>query len=59
MVGDEHSLKVSAPQLLWFVIDSVLRFEKKKGLLNQSVIEIIKDKGVYSTAPATPGLLIT
>ena len=40
MVGGEHSLKFSAPQLLRFGID------------------IVSDKGVYRTAPATPGLLI-
>ena len=50
--GGEHSLKMSAPQLSQFGIDSVLN--SKDHLLKESII----DKGVYRTAPATPGLLI-
>ena len=53
MVGGEHSLKISAPQLLRFGIDSVLK------ILNKKMTQWINyDKGVYRIAPATPGLLI-
>ena len=55
MVGGKHSLKISAPQLLRFGIDRVLKNvnERITLLLNQSM----NDAGVYRTAPATPGLL--
>ena len=51
MVGGEHSLKISAPQLLWFGIDSVLK------IMNERITQSVNDEGVYRTAPATPGLL--
>ena len=55
MVGGEHSLKISAPQLLWFGIDSTLNIfpQTMTQLMNQSV----NYGGHYRTAPATPGLL--
>ena len=45
----EHSLKISAHQLLRFGIDSVLKFWPK-GTLNESMNYLIKDKGVYRRA---------
>ena len=55
MVGGEHSLKISAPQLLWFGIDSALKIfpQTMSELMNES----INREAVYRTAPATPGLL--
>ena len=53
MVGGEHSLKMSAPQLLWFGIDSVLKILNKKARPDKSM----NDEGVYKTAPTTPGLV--
>ena len=53
MVGVEHSLKISAPQLLRFGIDSVLK------ILNERMTYSVNDEGVYRSAPATPGLLKT
>ena len=55
MVGGGHSLKISAPQLLWFGIDSTLNIfpQTMTQLLNQ----FINHRGVWRTAPATPGLL--
>ena len=49
---------MSAPQLLWFGIASVLK------ILNNMLTKLINkesmsDKGVYRTALATPGLLNT
>ena len=32
--------------------------ERKDHLINQSINELVNDKGVYRTAPATPGLFI-
>ena len=37
MVGGEHSLKISAPQLLWFGIDSTLN------IFPQTITELIND----------------
>ena len=45
MVEGEHSLKISAPQLL--------RFGQESSWLAESIYD-----GVCKTAPATPGLLI-
>ena len=61
MVGDEHSLKVLAPQLLRFGIDSVLKIlnERMTQIMTYWINESVNDEGVYRTAPATPGLLIT
>ena len=56
MVGEEHSLKTSAPQLLLFGIDSVLKILNKR--ITKSVNESVNDEGVYRTALAPPGLLI-
>ena len=46
MVGGEHSLKISAPQLLWFGIDSVLKIfpETMTELINQLVTEVIVEQ---------------
>ena len=56
-MGGDHSLKIAAPKLLRFGIDSVLK------ILNERITywmnEWINDEGVYRTALATPGLLIT
>ena len=54
MVGVEHSLKMSAPQLFWFGIDSVLNILNVK---DQVINLLMNDKGVYRTAPATPDRL--
>ena len=56
MVGGEHSLKISAPQLLRFGIDSVLKTLNKR--ITDLINELMSDKGDCRTAPATPGLLI-
>ena len=55
MVGGEHSLKISAPQLLPFGRDSVLKILRTKDdLINEGM----NYEGVYRTALATPpGLL--
>ena len=55
-MGYEHSLKISAPQLLRFGIDSVLKILNER--MTQLINELMNDGGVYRTAPATPGLLI-
>ena len=55
MVGGEHSLNISAPQLLWFGIDSVLKILNER--ITQSMNELMNHESVYRTAPATPGLL--
>ena len=52
MVGGEHSLKMSASQLLPFGIYDVLKIWRKSTLN-----ELINDEAVYRTAPATPCLL--
>ena len=51
MVGGEHFLKISVLKLFRFGIDSVLK------ILNERMTEQMNYKGVYRTAPATPGLL--
>ena len=55
MVGGEHSLKISAPQLLWFGIDSTLNIFPQT--ITELMNELINDGGDCRTAPATPGLL--
>ena len=55
MVGGEHSLKISAPQLLWFGIDSTLNIFPQT--ISESVTELMNHGGDCRTAPATPGLL--
>ena len=52
MVGGEHSLKISAPQLLRFGKDSVLK------ILSERITHLMNYKSVYKTALATPGLLM-
>ena len=56
MVGGEHYLQISAPQLLWFGFDSALKIFPQT--MSHSVNESINDGGDCRTAPATPGLLI-
>ena len=54
MVGGEHSLKMSAPQLLWFGIDIALN------IFPQTItysVSYPNHKAVYRTALGTPGLL--
>ena len=43
MVGGERSLKISAPQLLWFGIDSVLKILNKRitDSINECMDELI------------------
>ena len=55
MVGGEHYLKISAPQLLRFGIDSVLKILNER--ITQSMNELMSDEGVCRTAPAPPGQL--
>ena len=57
LVGGEHSLKISAPQILRFGIDSFLNILNER--ITQLINEWINYEGVYRTAPATPGLLTT
>ena len=54
-VGGEHFLKIIAPKLFRFEIDSILKIfsQRVSQLINQSM----NYKGVCGTAPATPGLL--
>ena len=55
----------TAPQLLWFGIDSVLKLmnegltELIHKIINQLIIYGFYRTGAYRTAPATPGLLNT
>ena len=53
--GGEHSLKMSAPYLLWFECNDVLKVWRKR--ITELINESINYEGVYRTAPATPGLL--
>ena len=55
MMGGEHFLKMSAPQLLGLGIESVLMILNKR--ITQWMNQWISDKDVCRTAPATPGLL--
>ena len=57
MVGGEHSLKISAPQLLWFGIDSTLNIFPQT--MTELINQLINHGGDRRTAPATPGLLNT
>ena len=45
MVGGEHSLKISAPQLLWFGIDSTLNIfpQTMTQLMNERVNYLIME----------------
>ena len=53
IVCDEHSLKILAPQLFWFGIESVWKIF----WLNDELLNEISDGGDCKTAPATLGLL--
>ena len=55
MVWDEHSLKISALQLLRFGCYDVLKIWRKR--IAQSVNQLINHEAVCKTASATPGLL--
>ena len=55
MVVGERSLKVSAPQLLWFGIDSALKIFPQT--ISELIKQLISDGGDCRTAPATPGVL--
>ena len=46
MVGGENSLKISAPQLLWFGIDSTLNIfpQTIAELMNQLITEVIVEQ---------------
>ena len=44
MVGGEHSLKISAPQLLWFGIDSTLNIFPQTMSVNQLITEVIVEQ---------------
>ena len=57
MVGGEHSLKMSASQLLPFWIYDVLKIWRKR--IRFSVNLLMNDKADCRTAPATPGPLIS
>ena len=55
---DEHSLKMSAPKLFRFGIDSVWKiFELKDHSLTHLIIESMNCGAAYRTAPATLGLV--
>ena len=55
ILGDELSLKISAPHILRFGIDSVLKILNKRS--SQTMNYLINYEGVYRTAPATQGLV--
>ena len=55
--GGEPSLKISAPQLLRFPSEGLLKIISQR--MTNGVNELMNDKGVFRTAPATPGLLNT
>ena len=55
MVGGEHSLKIAGPLLLWIGSEGVLKLFSQR--MTQCLNELMSDKGVCRTAPATEGLL--
>ena len=55
VVGGEHSLKISAPQLFWFVIYDILKIRRKR--LTELINYLMSNKVDCRTAPATPCLL--
>ena len=57
MVGGEHSLKISALQLLRFGIDSVLKILNER--ITDSINQLMSNGGDCRTALATPGVLNT
>ena len=57
VTGGEHCVEISGPELKWFEIYDVLKILRKR--MTQSISSLISDGGVYGTAPATLGLLIT
>ena len=59
MGGGDHSLKSSAPQLLWFGTEGVMKIfsQRMTYRTNETINESINDEGVCRTATATPGLL--
>ena len=48
--GDEHCVKLLGPLLLWFGFEGVLK------ILNERMNQLINDKGVCRSAPATMAL---
>ena len=55
--GGEPSLKISAPQLLRFGCEGVLKIWRKR--MTQLMNGLISDKSDSKIAPATPGQLNT
>ena len=55
--GSESFLKMSAPQLLQFESTGVLNIFSQR--MTHWLTWQITDKGIWRTAPPTPGLLIT
>ena len=55
--GGEPSLKISAPYFLRFGIEGLMKIFSQ--IMTYWINEWVNDKGVYKTAPATPGLHIT
>ena len=55
LLGGEHSVKISASLLFRFARESGLKIWSKR--IAQLINQLIKYKGDFSTAPATPGLL--
>ena len=53
MGGIEPSLKISAPKLLEFWSEGVLNIFAQR--MTESLNELMSNKGVFRTAPATPG----
>ena len=53
MMGDENSLKMSAPQLFRFGIDSVLKILNLR--MTESIIWLINDQGVCRNSPTYIG----
>ena len=58
-VGVQHSFKISASWLLWFLIYDAVKIWRKglTHLINELDIESMNNKGVCRAALATPGLL--
>ena len=55
MEGGENYLKNSGPQLIRFGSEGILKIWRKR--MSYIDIQLMNDKGVCGTDPATPGLL--
>ena len=55
VVGGEHSLKISAPKLFWFVIYDILQIRRER--LTHWLNQWMNHEADCRTAPATQGLL--